>query len=67
LGRSLSTKPGSPQFYGLTLGCGRYLATGRLASGPLHLGWVQCHYHTLRRPVITPVLTGVGAFPVFYV
>jgi len=67
LGMSLSTKPGSPQFYGLTLGVAATWIAGGLGSGPLHLGWIQYRHHTLRRPVITPVLTGVGAFAVFYV
>ena len=67
LGMSLSTKPGSPQFYGLTLGVAATWIVGGLGSGPLHLGWVQPRHHTLRRPVITPVVTGVGAFAVFYV
>ncbi|MGC1734490.1 MAG: type II CAAX endopeptidase family protein [Pseudonocardiaceae bacterium] len=64
LGMSLSTKPGSPQFYGLTLGVAATWIVGGLLSGPLHLGWI---HHTLRRPVLTPVLTGVGAFAAFYV
>jgi len=67
LGVSLSTKPGSPQFYGLTLGVATTWIVGGLGSGPLHRGWIQHRDHTLRRPVITPVLTGVGAFAVFYV
>jgi uncharacterized protein len=67
LGTSLSTKPGSPQFYGLTLGVAATWMVGGLQSGPLHLGWIEHRDHTLRRPVITPVLTGVAAFAVFYV
>ena len=66
LGLSFSTKPGSPRFYGLTLGVAATWIGGGVASGPLHLGWTQPRDHTLRRPVITPVLTGVGAFAVFY-
>lgn len=66
LGMSLSTKPGSPQFYGLTLGVAATWIVGGLGSGPLHLGWVQPRHQALRRPVIAPVLTGVGAFAVFY-
>jgi uncharacterized protein len=66
LGMSLSTKPGSPQFYGLTLGVAATWIVGGLGSGPLHLGWMQHRDHTLCRPVITPVLTGVGASAVFY-
>ena len=67
LGTSLSTKPGSPQFYGLTLGVAATWIVGGLESGPLRLGWMQHRDRTLRRPVLTPVLTGVGAFAVFYV
>jgi membrane protease YdiL (CAAX protease family) len=66
LGTSLSTKPGSPQFYGLTLGVAATWTVGGLGSGRLHLGWVQRSDHTLRRPVLTPALIGVGAFAVFY-
>ncbi|MGH3766952.1 MAG: lysostaphin resistance A-like protein [Pseudonocardiaceae bacterium] len=66
LGMSLSTKPDSPQFYGLTLGVAATWLAGGLGSGPLHLGGSQHAGHTLRRPVITPVLTGFGAFAVFY-
>lgn len=66
LGRSLSTKPGSAQFYALTLGVAATWVAGGLGSGPLHLGWIQQADHTLRRPVLTPVLTGVSAFAVFY-
>ena len=39
---------------------------GGFASGPLHLGWMQARDQTLRRPVLTPVVTGVAAFGVFY-
>jgi len=67
LGTSLSTKPGSPRFYGLTLGVAATWMVGGLGSGPLHLGWIERRDHTLRRPVIIPVLTGVAAFAVFYV
>jgi membrane protease YdiL (CAAX protease family) len=66
LGTSLSTKPGSPQFYGLTLGAAATWLAGGLGSGPLHLGWIQQADHTLARPVSTPMLTGFGAFAVFY-
>lgn len=66
LGRSLSTKPGSLQFYGLTLGVAATWIAGGLGSGPLHLGWILHGDHTLRRPVLTPVFTGVAAFTMFY-
>ena len=66
LGVSLSTKPDSWEFYALTLGVAGTWVAGGFASGPLHLGWMQARDDTLRRPVITPVLTGVATFGVFY-
>jgi len=66
LGVSLSTRPDSWEFYALTLGVAGTWVAGGFASGPLHLGWMQARDDTLRRPVLTPVLTGVGAFGVFY-
>jgi uncharacterized protein len=66
LGASLSTKPDSPQFYGLTAATAATWVIGGLASGPLHLGWMQRPGGDLRRPLVTPVLLGAGAFGVFY-
>jgi len=66
LGVSLSQKPDSKAFYGLTLAVAGTWVAGGVASGPLHLGWMQTPSHTLRRPVVTPVVTGVGTFGVFY-
>jgi membrane protease YdiL (CAAX protease family) len=66
LGLSLSQPPGSPRFYGLTLGVAGTWLAGGLASGPLHLGWTFGPGDLLRRPVIRPVLTGAGAFGAFY-
>ncbi len=66
LGVSLSTPPGSPRFYGLTLGVAATWVVGGLASGPLHLGRMFGPGEQLRRPVVTPVLSGVGAFGAFY-
>ena len=65
LGVSLSTEPDSPEFYGLTLGVAGTWLAGGLLSGPLHLGWMQ-RGDALRRPVVTPILTGVAAFGAFY-
>jgi uncharacterized protein len=66
LGVSLSTEPDSWQFYALTLGVAGTWVAGGFASGPLHLGWMPARDDTLHRPVLTPVLTGVAAFGLFY-
>jgi uncharacterized protein len=66
LGISLSTKPGSPQFYVLTMAVAGTWAAGALGSGPLHLGSIQGRGNARHRPVVAPVLTGVGAFGLFY-
>ena len=66
LGLGLSTRPGSKEFYATTMGVAAVYAVGGLASGPLHLGWVEFQDRTRRRPVIVPVATGVAAFGVFY-
>lgn len=66
LGVSLSTPPGSPRFIGLTLGVAGTWVAGGLASGPLHLGRMFGRGDQLRRPVVTPVVSGVGAFGAFY-
>jgi len=66
LGVSLSTRPDSVEFYALTLGVAGTWVAGGFASGPLHLGWMQARDETLRRPVLTPVLTGVATFGLFY-
>ena len=66
LGVSLSRKPDSPSFYALTLGVAATWVAGGLASGPLHLGWIQTPRATLRRPLLTPVIGGAGAFGLFY-
>lgn len=66
LGGSLSTRPGSKEFYAATMTVAGVWTAGGLLSGPLHLGWIQRRDQQLRRPVVTPVLTGVGAFGFFY-
>ena len=66
LGLSLSSKPNSKEFYGLTAAVAATWTAGGLLSGPLHLGWIQGRDQHLRRPVLTPVATGVGAFGFFY-
>ena len=66
LGASLSTEPGSKQFYVSTGAVAGLWTLGGLWSGPLHLGWIETRDATLRRPVLTPVATGVAAFGFFY-
>lgn len=66
LGASLSTRPGSREFYVSTGVVAGVWTAGGLVSGPLHLGWIESRDATLRRPVLTPVATGVGAFAFFY-
>src|SRR4051794_11636822 len=66
LGVGLSTRPRSRAFYLTTLGVALVDAVGGLASGPLHLGWVESQDRTVRRPLVTPIATGVGAFGAFY-
>jgi membrane protease YdiL (CAAX protease family) len=65
LGLSLSTRPDSPEFYGLTLGVAATWLGGGAASGPLHLGWTPGD-SPYRRPVVVPILLGAGAFAAFY-
>jgi membrane protease YdiL (CAAX protease family) len=66
LGVSLSQKPDTPAFYGLTLGVAGTWVAGGFASGPLHLGWMPSPVDTLKRPLLTPVALGVGSFGLFY-
>ena len=66
LGVSLSQKPDSKEFYGLTMAVAGTWVAGGVASGPLHLGWMRSPRETLHRPVVTPVLTGAGVFGLFY-
>ena len=66
LGISLSAKDSSPQFYILTTGLAGAWAAGALSSGPLPLDTTKDRDGTWRRPVVMPVLTGAGAFGLFY-
>lgn len=66
LGRSLSTRPGSREFYLSTGAVAGLWTVGGVASGPLHLGWIENRDSSLRRPLLTPALTGVAAFGAFY-
>ncbi len=66
LGASLASPPGSRRFYLSTAAVAGVWTAGALGSGPLHLGRIAFRDEVLRRPVLTPVATGAGAFAVFY-
>ena len=66
LGAALSTEPNSRAFYLSTFGVAGTWVAGAFASGPLHLGYMQSRHQELERPVIAPVLAGVGAFALFF-
>lgn len=66
LGLSLSIRPGDTLFYPMTLAVAATWVAGAFLSGPLHLGHIPFR-DTLRRPVVTPVLTGLVAGAVFVV
>lgn len=66
LGAGLSTRPGSTEFYALTMAVAGTWTAGGLLSGPLHLGWIQMRDRSVRRPVLTPLATGAAAFLAFY-
>jgi membrane protease YdiL (CAAX protease family) len=63
LGAGLSAKPGSPAFYASTGAVAVVWTFGGFASGPLHRGRTS---DGLRRPLLTPVAVGAGAFGLFY-
>ncbi|GAB6984583.1 CPBP family glutamic-type intramembrane protease [Nocardioides pyridinolyticus] len=66
LGLSLRIEPGSQWFYPATLGLAVVWAGGAFASGPLHLGRALVR-DELRRPVVVPILLGLGLAAVFVV
>jgi CAAX protease family protein len=66
LGISLSTKPGSPQFYILTIGLAGTWAAGALGSGPVPVGRITGQHTERRHALAVPMLTGAGAFGLFY-
>lgn len=64
LGVSLRIEPGSAWFYVGTLALAVVWTVGAFASGPLHLGRIA-HDDGPRRPVLSPVLVGLGLAAVF--
>ena len=66
LGISLRIEPGSPWFYAGTVGLAAVWTVGAFLSGPLHLGRIA-HTGGPRRPVVAPILLGLGLAGVFLV
>ena len=66
LGFSLRIDPGSRWFYPATLGLAAVWAVGALCSGPLHLGRIPVRDEH-RRPVLTPIMIGLGLAAIFVV
>ena len=58
LGFSFSVQQGDPAFYALTFGLAATWTFGSLLSGPLHMGHILLG-GTLRRPIVTPIVTGL--------
>lgn len=65
LGLSLRIEPGSPWFYPATFGLALVWTVGALLSGPLHLGRIADPTGQHRRPVVVPVLVGLGLAGIF--
>lgn len=66
LNRSLGAEPDSTAFYVGTAAVATTWAAGGVAAGRLHLGRIEGPGEVLRRPLVTPVATGVVAFAGFY-
>ncbi|MBA3490086.1 MAG: CPBP family intramembrane metalloprotease, partial [Longispora sp.] len=66
LGISLSVRPGDSSFYFFTMVLAAIWAVGGLISGPLHLGYIPFR-GKLRRPLVTPIVTGLLIGAVFVV
>jgi membrane protease YdiL (CAAX protease family) len=61
------TATGSVEFYGATLLLALVWTVGAFASGPIHLGRVGIDETAAARPVVQPVLIGLGLAAVFVV
>ncbi len=64
LGVSLRIEPGSTWFYPATLALAALWTVGAFAAGPLHLGRIR-RGDDLVRPVLAPLLLGLGLAAVF--
>jgi membrane protease YdiL (CAAX protease family) len=66
LGISLSITPGYSTFYILTGAVAATWVIGGLLSGPIHLGYIPFR-GALRRPLLTPIVTGLAIAAIFVV
>jgi membrane protease YdiL (CAAX protease family) len=66
LGRSLSSKAGSREFYGLALGTAGTWVAGGLATGPVPLASEHARRNAATELVVKPVAVGAGMFGLFY-
>jgi membrane protease YdiL (CAAX protease family) len=66
LGRSLSRKAGSREFYSSTFGVAGSWIAGGLASGPVPLASEQTRRNATRELLVVPVAVGSGMFALFY-
>ena len=66
LGKSLSTKAGSREFYALTLGTAGTWLAGGCAVGPVPLANEQARRNAARELLLGPVAVGSGMFGLFY-
>jgi membrane protease YdiL (CAAX protease family) len=61
------TDTGSVEFYGATLLLALVWTVGAFASGPLHLGRIGIDETATARPIVQPILVGLGLAAVFVV
>jgi uncharacterized protein len=66
LGRSLSSRAGSREFYALTLGVAGTWLGGGLVAGPVPLANEQTRRNSTRNLLVVPVAVGSGMFGLFY-
>lgn len=66
LGRSLSSRAGSREFYILTFGVAGSWLGGGLVAGPVPLADEQTRSNSIRDLLVVPVAVGAGMFGLFY-
>jgi membrane protease YdiL (CAAX protease family) len=66
LGRSMSSRAGSREFYALTFGVAGTWLAGGVATGPVPLASEQSRRNAARELLVVPVAVGSGMFALFY-